>query len=1428
MTADSTSCNDGAARDMTADMTNVHAAWHTFHQHEALTTRLSNILDEYPPGVGTLREYVQNADDAGASALVLCLDTRASGPGKFSRDPSRFPTPALADYADVPALLVYNDAVFSERDFDSISSIGKSRKRDDTATIGRYGLGFNVSYHLTDLVQFVSRDTVVLFDPHGRSLPEGRLGMRARFTDGLGDKYPGLLEPLLRPLARVAGVARPETASLVDEHGTEEAAESALDFSRPVDGTLFRLPLRTQAQASVSDLSSRAITAEDVRGLLTALCDANLGETLLFTQSLRRIAVCVLEPDGSLSTIGSAAVLDASAEGSPRARERLVGPPRVLKPLDGADLRRSRAALVGISRGAAAVSAAAADDDTGSAHARVAHGVPPHHGSPLSALAPPTLASPLLFELCLRIKAADGTSTVERWLMCGGVHVSDEASLLADALGQPAAWATVALPLHSRPVSGRAFCFLPLPLASGLPCHVNGCFALTSNRRGLWVEDADRQLGDAHHLRKAQWNRLLCTEALPRLYAHALEQLAAAVASDAASGAAALDGASSGPPPLATKLAALLPVRADGHGSLWQALQRQTLRALHSRESRVCVCYGRDESVLRLAPLDAVVVADASLADQSGYSRLRAALSEAGLQVWAAAPGTAAALDASLDRPMRRAEPRTVCGWLGAAVEAASLDWDRALAAELLSYVLGAASEAHHIERDETGKEKGGEGKGEEDEEDEATDETWALLAAAPLVGLCVVPLADGTLGPLHRAGRPNRSDAQRVGKRGEARPTVPQYVVAHDPACAALLSRCPVVILPSVLDEPGFSHLRVLAESDAFNLTPQLDACALLQASVMEHLLMPQWHGRAMVNLREAATAPAATCTAVAALDASSSHASDAADEDAPTPAPRGWQPKGKFSGSKKAGGAKDPRSKRAAATGGKMSFLRGGADDATPSRSAALVPSHAAAAAATLDEDAVAVRLRLLWRLVDAAVASGDRWGGIELTRLDEWPTVLTSNGQLVSVGRARSMHVLRPTAFAGDEVARAAMCRFGVAFSALDAAYLNRRVCSGAERLGAALEFAMTEKRLEGSGAGGASDAADAASSLQLADCLALRRAIFDWCIKATAHGALGDDSGSKDDAYAMAGLDVMDGEDSPTSGHGRTSGLRGERTRREVAVQLPAAVLRKLPIFMALSGQRCVPLRATSSAAAVAMIGTPPGSNQGAYEAATEMDDALQDILGDHLLSYANEEVCIVLAKSSRRPRHSAAPAHCARMIHPNSRLLPCLPSPPHAHTLARTRARTQASQSSNAHASTAFTSCVYGRCVTGADALAPCRLAAVDTRGLCALAVRAPASVCSAPRWCGVRWQRRARSARLAPRGALAAAHGGRTEQQGDPPAQLRARRARAPPERGGRGALAERRAAESSRLCRPDRRTAGAGDARHNKFAADEGRRRQW
>ena len=63
--------------------------------------------------------------------------------------------PGLAQFQG-PALLAFNDAVFSEADFQSISNIGNSMKRDQKGKTGRFGVGFNSIYHVSDVPSFAS------------------------------------------------------------------------------------------------------------------------------------------------------------------------------------------------------------------------------------------------------------------------------------------------------------------------------------------------------------------------------------------------------------------------------------------------------------------------------------------------------------------------------------------------------------------------------------------------------------------------------------------------------------------------------------------------------------------------------------------------------------------------------------------------------------------------------------------------------------------------------------------------------------------------------------------------------------------------------------------------------------------------------------------------------------------------------------------------------------------------------------------------------------------------------------------------------------------------------------------------------------------------------------------------------------------------
>lgn len=112
-----------------------------------------------------LKELVQNADDAGAKSISFCLDCRQN-------EAQSCAGPELGQFQG-PALIVHNDATFSDEDFRSIQRIGDSLKKtsESKAKIGRFGIGFNAVYHWTDLPSFVSAKFLVMLDPQARFLP---------------------------------------------------------------------------------------------------------------------------------------------------------------------------------------------------------------------------------------------------------------------------------------------------------------------------------------------------------------------------------------------------------------------------------------------------------------------------------------------------------------------------------------------------------------------------------------------------------------------------------------------------------------------------------------------------------------------------------------------------------------------------------------------------------------------------------------------------------------------------------------------------------------------------------------------------------------------------------------------------------------------------------------------------------------------------------------------------------------------------------------------------------------------------------------------------------------------------------------------------------------------------------------------------------
>ncbi|KAF9371105.1 hypothetical protein CPC16_003252, partial [Podila verticillata] len=207
----------------------------SFRQREPLTRRLAGILKEYPDGTQIARELLQNSEDACSTVQWYLLDHR-----HHHAEPERLFDPSMQAYQG-PALLAGNDSVFKEGDFESLENLAASGKKDDESKIGQMGIGFNSVYHMTDIPSFISGDQMTILEPHERVLGGG---VRGSFINKDRD-CSGQLEPF--------------------------AAKEKIDFSKPYDGTIFRFPLRTQAQAEVSELSNSAYPAEKVRDMLMNL-----------------------------------------------------------------------------------------------------------------------------------------------------------------------------------------------------------------------------------------------------------------------------------------------------------------------------------------------------------------------------------------------------------------------------------------------------------------------------------------------------------------------------------------------------------------------------------------------------------------------------------------------------------------------------------------------------------------------------------------------------------------------------------------------------------------------------------------------------------------------------------------------------------------------------------------------------------------------------------------------------------------------------------------------------------------------------------------------------------------------------------------------------------------------------------------------------
>ncbi|XP_076453314.1 sacsin-like [Babylonia areolata] len=456
-----------------------------YEQHEDLTTRLHGLLHEsYTDGFSVPKELIQNADDACASKVCFLLDEREN---------MHCRTNLIKDTMislQGPAVWAYNDAMFSKSDFENIIRLGAGTKKEDTSKVGRFGLGFNAVYNLTDVPCFISGHIMAMFDPQVKYLRNGA-GLRLDFTKPINKALLSTMPEQFQPFQDVFGCSL-----------------RGPDVHYP--GTLFRFPLRTDEQAVNNKLKSESYSESKRRDFLKMLLE-KAGSLLLFTQNVREVEVFYIpshcsDPNRRVCLLSVKKTCLATVVSEPQIRMNNETVLQFMK------------------------------DNWSDKNCNI------------------KIQQKLEIELTVTEEASsvcrvEKSKSSVHWQVAWASGVDQSARMVFHNMGEglvPLAATAISvsdhglIPLSDNPAgfynTGHLFCFLPLPedkelCRIALPVHVNGTFALSSDRRGLIVQTEDDLSSKG-----SSWNRSLYSDAVCRAYLLLLQQVTTEAAADSGHG----------------------------------------------------------------------------------------------------------------------------------------------------------------------------------------------------------------------------------------------------------------------------------------------------------------------------------------------------------------------------------------------------------------------------------------------------------------------------------------------------------------------------------------------------------------------------------------------------------------------------------------------------------------------------------------------------------------------------------------------------------------------------------------------------------------------------------------------------------------------------------------------------------------------------
>ncbi|PPR03603.1 hypothetical protein CVT24_007592 [Panaeolus cyanescens] len=240
-----------------------------FAQRAKPVATLKSVLAGYPFSIGIFHEIISNSEDAGATKQVFVLDRRTHDTEGLYHD--------KLIRAQGPALLAFNDAKFTDDDWEALQAMHESSKASDLSKIGKFGLGFRSVFHLTDCPQIISGESFVVFDPS------------KSFTDCEGQQI--------------------EIASLITNHPGQLSPfqyflEQGFLQGATFNGTVIRCPLRA-VKDGVNNIGNETVSPDRLHRLLTEFSKNSLELSLLFLKSLKEVTIIDIDESGSSQTLAS-------------------------------------------------------------------------------------------------------------------------------------------------------------------------------------------------------------------------------------------------------------------------------------------------------------------------------------------------------------------------------------------------------------------------------------------------------------------------------------------------------------------------------------------------------------------------------------------------------------------------------------------------------------------------------------------------------------------------------------------------------------------------------------------------------------------------------------------------------------------------------------------------------------------------------------------------------------------------------------------------------------------------------------------------------------------------------------------------------------------------------------------------------------------